>query len=100
MVGMEICFLIIPLLITFIYLINSAFYPESTKLQRDFDSWQRLMTQATILWEYLYNAFLPSAGRIGPFHDDKLVISSFNALVFVAICSWAIFIFFAFKYKI
>ena len=62
-------FLITPLAGLSIYLATALPYPETVILRRDFDGFERLITQAEILWRYLYLAFLPNLPSLGPFHD-------------------------------
>jgi tetratricopeptide (TPR) repeat protein len=49
------------------------------------------MTESRILWEYLFNAFVPQPGRFGPFHDDHPVARTImDPLTFLAFSGWLI----------
>lgn len=66
-------------------------YAPSTVLARDFTGWERLITEARILWEYLFNAFIPRPGAFGPFHDGHPVSRSiFDPLTLLAAASWPV----------
>jgi hypothetical protein len=81
-------FLAIPALLIIGYLISYVPYPEATVLQRGFSAQQRIMTQGVVLWDYLYNAFLPAASSIGPFHDDRAAVAEWNFVAIGALLSW------------
>jgi protein O-mannosyl-transferase len=79
----------IPLAALSFFLAKSAFYPESIILMRDFNGFERIITQAVILWKYLYLAFIPNIPSIGPFHDDYQAQRSLLALApFAAVLAW------------
>ena len=92
-------FLVVPTLIVMGYLISRVPYPEITELQRGFDAQQRVMTQGIFLWEYLYNAFLPTLSNLGPFHDDKLPVRHHDSLAIAALFSWILLIAFAIIFR-
>lgn len=71
------------------YLAMRVPYSEALVLKRDFTAWQRLMTEARILWEYLAKAFVPLPGTILGFYDDQPVARSLLApLTLLAVSSW------------
>lgn len=41
-----------------------------------FSGWQRLLTEGPILWRYLQLIFIPTASRLGPFHDDVAIVGN------------------------
>lgn len=50
-----------------------ALHPDflaATYAAREFTPWQRLLTEARILWFYTGLLFIPDIGRLGLFHDD------------------------------
>lgn len=59
-----------PAVVLLAYVILQANYSEATLLIRDYTASDRLLTQAQVLWKYLYTAFLPATSALGPFHDD------------------------------
>jgi len=67
----KLLFLWLPLLLITAFLGSRYFWSEATVLMRGFDAWERLMTQARLLWLYLFNSLLPmSSTQFGPFHDN------------------------------
>jgi protein O-mannosyl-transferase len=82
--------LIAPLVTLVTYLISALPYPESVIIRRDFNGFERLITQAEILWKYLYLAFIPHIPSFGPFHDDYLIKRNlFNPTVLTAAIAWS-----------
>lgn len=51
-----------------------AYQPDGI---RDFDPWERLLTEGRILWDYLRQILLPRLDGSGIFHDDIEVSRSF-----------------------
>jgi tetratricopeptide (TPR) repeat protein len=84
-------FLWLPTLFILGYMLWHVPYPPELVLRRDFTAWQRLMTESRILWEYLFNAFVPQPDRFGPFHDDHPVARTImDPLTFLAFSGWLI----------
>ena len=73
------------------YLLSRISYDENTIQFRGFDAFERLFAQAQVLWEYLYQALVPSMRGIGPFHDfpPSLLTSSW-ILGSGAILAWLV----------
>src|SRR5690606_22000304 len=63
-------FLVLPTLLILGYLASLIPYASETVLHRDFGGWERLLTEARILWQYLFAAVVPQPGAFRPFHDD------------------------------
>jgi protein O-mannosyl-transferase len=81
--------LVTPLAAIILYLALALPYPEQLILWRDFNGFERLMTQAEILWKYLYLAFFPHVPSLGPFHDDYPARSTLlNAITILSIFGW------------
>jgi protein O-mannosyl-transferase len=81
--------LIAPTITLAIYLASLLPYSESLVLRRDFTGVERLITQAGILWKYLYLAFLPNIPSLGPFQDDHQVQRSLlDPLTILAVVGW------------
>ncbi len=55
---------------------------------RTFDLWERLMTEARVIWFYLYLILLPRLSTLGLYHDD---IPISHGLLQPATTLWAIF---------
>ena len=82
-------FLGAPTLAILLFVASKLQYPDILIERRGYDGIDRLVTEARILFEYLYNAFFPSPAKLGPFHDDRTIstplINTFNV---VAIAGW------------
>jgi len=82
-------FLLVPLLVVLAYLASRVGYSDETMLRRDFNAWERLLTQALILWEYLFHAFIPAMHRLGLFHDHYPVARSLlEPRILLAVLAW------------
>lgn len=93
-------FLLAPLLLIAGYVLSRWSYPENTLLMRDFNAWERLMTQAVVLWEYLFHTLVPAMHRLGPFHDGYAAYRSFWDLpVLLAVAGWLAAIFVAIRFR-
>lgn len=87
------CVFIVPLIGLLLFLVFSLPYPESVVLRRDFNGIERLITQAEILWRYLYLAIMPNVPSLGPFHDDYPIRRSPLSLAsLLAIAGWLVLI--------
>lgn len=69
-------------------------YSDAGAAMRGFGAWERLLTQAAILWEYLLNAFIPAdTTRLGPFQDTHQASGSLlEPLTLAAVAGWALLI--------
>ena len=87
--GWFVVVLVMPLAALLYFLASVVPYSANTVLMRDFTGLERVMTQAGILWKYLYLAFLPNVPSLGPFHDDYQVQRSLlNLLTLVSVGGW------------
>ena len=83
-------FLLFPLVIIIGYLLSRWGYSEEAMAIRDFSTLERLLTQAVVLWEYLFNAALPAIHRLGPFHDNYPIYRSIlEPVVLLSVLGWA-----------
>jgi protein O-mannosyl-transferase len=81
--------LVAPFVLLLYYLAANLPYSEAVILIREFNGFERLITQAGILWKYLYLSFLPNAGALGPFHDDYAAQRSlFRVTTMLAVAAW------------
>lgn len=55
---------------------------------RGWSSFDRLLTEGQILWQYLYMAFLPQPTAFGPFHDNVTLAEGW----LIPILSWGAFL--------
>ena len=83
-------FLVAPAVAIACYIATRLPYSASTVLARDFTGWERLITQAGILWKYLFNAFIPRPGVFGPFHDSYPASRSLlEPFTLAAVAAWS-----------
>ncbi|MDD2760400.1 MAG: hypothetical protein PHH11_08900 [Methylomonas sp.] len=68
--------LYLPLLALFVYLALQLPSLFDENVRRTFNTWQRLLTEGPILWQYLHLLLLPRASELGPFHDDWQAVQS------------------------
>jgi protein O-mannosyl-transferase len=86
-------FLMLPTLAIVLLLASKLPYPEDLVLRRGMTGWERLLTQAQILWEYLFNALVARPSQFGPFHDSYPVTRSIlNPTALAAVASWIVVI--------
>jgi tetratricopeptide (TPR) repeat protein len=72
------------------YIAASVPYGEAVELSRGFSGWERLLTEARILWQYLFHAFMPQPGAFGPFRDGYPVARTmWDLLTFGAVAAWS-----------
>ncbi|MCW9059103.1 MAG: hypothetical protein OQL11_09550 [Gammaproteobacteria bacterium] len=79
-------FMFVPLIIIVVFLARQLPYPESTVIARQYTGAERLLTQAHVMWLYIWNAFIPNPSALGPFHDDQAIYRyplSFTSVVSV-----------------
>ncbi len=83
-------FLWLPLLAVAAMLASMVPYSDAATAMRGFGAWERLLTQAGILWEYLFHAFIPiDITQLGPFQDTyRPSRSLFEPLSFLAVAGW------------
>jgi protein O-mannosyl-transferase len=84
-------FLLLPTVILLSFLASRLPYSEQLVLRRDFTAWERLLTESRILWQYLFNAFVPQPGAFGPFHDGYSVARTLlNPVTMLAFLGWVV----------
>ena len=62
--------LVIPSLAILAYLVSRSMYPEWMIARRDFDGWERLLTQSRILWLYLGKTLVGLPGHLGIYQTE------------------------------
>ena len=81
--------LVAPCVLLVCYLATYLPYPEPVVLRREFNGFERLITQAGILWNYVYLSFLPSVSGLGPFNDDYAVQRNLlQGSTMLAVAAW------------
>ncbi len=82
-------FLVSPLLLLLAYLGYRIDYDDAMVASRGFDAWERLLTEARVLWVYLLKAVVGLPGRLGNYQDAPVVSRSlFSAGVLLACLAW------------
>lgn len=71
--GWQIVFLGLPLLIILAYLATTVPYPEALALRRGFSGGERLLTEAQLLWVYLFKALYGHPDGLGIFQEAPAV---------------------------
>lgn len=76
------------------YLVARFEYGDAVLASRNFTGADRLVTEAYILWEYLFHAFLPAVSNLGPFHDGHVVhrAAELEPSSIVAVGAWCVVI--------
>ena len=82
-------FLLTPLLLILAYLGDRAVYPEAMELRRGYGVWERVLTEAHILWSYLAKATVGIPGQLGVFQTAPEVRRSIlDPFTLLASLSW------------
>lgn len=82
-------FLVLPTMLIIVFLVGKLPYSDELVLRRSMTGWERLITQAQILWEYLFNAIVARPDQYGPFHDGyPLTRSILDPIALIAVASW------------
>jgi protein O-mannosyl-transferase len=67
---------------------------------REFDALQRLMTEAVILWQYLWRVLVPNGFVLGPFHDFRAALTPWYAAAGVAsLAAWLVILVSAIRFR-
>jgi len=84
-------FLLLPCALLLGYLASRASYSDAVIAHRGFTGWERLLTEAHLLWLYLYKAAVGLPGQFGIFQGAPPVSRSlFEPLTLVASLSWVV----------
>jgi hypothetical protein len=67
--------ILVPIVAAVTWLAMHPDFLAATYSGREFTSWQRLLTEARVLWFYIGLLFIPAIGKFSLFHDD-IVIST------------------------
>ena len=83
---------LIPLTIFVIYLVGHPDYITSSYAVRNFTPYERLLTEARVLWFYVGLLLLPTPARLGLFHDDISISTSLVAppATLFAVAGWCL----------
>jgi hypothetical protein len=93
-------FLVAPTVLILVYLVSRVPYGETIIAKRDFTASERLFSEARILWEYLFNAFIPRMNQLGPFHETRQARELFSdPLTLAAVTAWILVVALAVKWR-
>jgi tetratricopeptide (TPR) repeat protein len=85
----QLIFLVAPLALLLAYLATWLNYSEAVVAQRGFTAWERLLTEARVLWIYLAKAAVGIPSQLGVFQYPPSVSRSlFNPATLVACIVW------------
>jgi hypothetical protein len=86
-------FLGAPALLILAFLLLQVPYNEDIVARREFTAFERLFSEARILWEYLFNAFFSWSGQLGPFHEFRPVRNLLtDPLTVASTCAWLVIV--------
>jgi tetratricopeptide (TPR) repeat protein len=69
-------FLWLPTLVVVAYLASRAVYPDWMIGKRDFNAWERVLTEARVLWIYLLKAIIGLPSQLGVYQDPPAISRS------------------------
>jgi tetratricopeptide (TPR) repeat protein len=72
----QLIFLVSPLVLLLLYLATWLHYPDDLLARRDFNAWERLLTETRVLWIYLSKALLAIPDKIGIYQYPPTVSRS------------------------
>jgi len=82
-------FLVLPLVVLLAYLLSRASYPDWIIARRGFDVWERIWTEARVLWLYLLKGLVGIPGQLGIYQDSPAISRSlFAPLTLLASAAW------------
>jgi tetratricopeptide (TPR) repeat protein len=82
-------FLVLPLVLLLVYLATCINYPEHLLVRRDFNAWERVLTETRVLWIYLSKAIVGIPGQLGVYQYPPTVSRSLiNPLTLLASLTW------------
>jgi len=82
-------FLLMPLLLIVAYLATNLSYPDSVVQRRGFTAGERLLTEARLLWDYLFKTVLGMPSTLGIFQDPPIVAKNlWQPITLLACLSW------------
>jgi len=96
----RIIFLAAPMLLMVGYLFAQIPYPDELVARREFTAAERLFSEARILWEYLFSAFIAPAADLGPFHEARTANAlSSGPWTMTAVIGWIVTIVAAVRWR-
>ena len=82
-------FLAFPLVILSAYLVSRLPYSDAEIARRDFNAWERLMTEARVLWTYVFTALIGLTSKLGAVQTPPDISRSIlQPLTLIASLSW------------
>ena len=85
----QLIFLVLPLALLLAYLASRINYTDAMVARRDFNAWERLLTEARVLWVYLLKALVGMPGQLGIYQDAPTISRSlFSPTTILACFAW------------
>jgi hypothetical protein len=82
-------FLLLPACFIVGYLMNQLSYPDWLVARRDFNVWERLMTEARVLWVYLQKAAFGLPSSLGIYQSSPVIARGIlEPLTLLAVLAW------------
>mgnify|MGYP001816619485 FL=1 len=82
-------FLIVPAVVVFAYVASRAHYPDWLVARRDFNAWERLLTEARVLWVYLGKALVGLPAKLGIYQTPPAISRSLlEPITLLAALAW------------
>ena len=92
--------LVLPSIAAFAYLASYLTYVDFMQLRKGFDGWERLITEAQILWMYIRKAVIGLPFQLGIYQTEYPVSRSlFELKAFVAVSTWLALLFSALVWR-
>ena len=92
--------LVLPSVAVVAYLASRFSYPEWMQARKDFDGWERLLTETQILWVYIQNAVVGLPMKLGIFQTEYPVSRSlFEFKTLIAATTWLALLFAAIVWR-
>ena len=84
-------FLIVPTAAVVAYLASRLPYADWVVARRDFNAWERLLTEARVLWIYLQKALIGIPGQLGVYQSAPVISRTlFDLPTMLACASWLV----------
>jgi hypothetical protein len=82
-------FLVSPLVLLLVYLTSWFDYPDALVARRDFNAWERLLTETRVLWIYLSKAMVGIPSQPGIYQETLTISRSlFSPVTLLASFAW------------
>ena len=98
--GWQVVFLFVPCVLLLGYLARYSVYPEGLIVREGYNGWERLLTQARLLWLYLFKTVLGLPAQLGIYQDVPAPSRSFfEPLTMLASLAWLVLVAFSIAWR-